>query len=202
MNHILFITALQAEAAPLIDRYGLGKVCVSAGLFYFEQGRITCLTTGVGLENARRRLNQFLSTKGNQNFILLNVGIAGGNPKTTKIGHMYRVRKITSENDNKFWLLKNLFNIELPALPLMTVSKGITDGGKSGFGLVDMEGAAIMETAVKFIPKDQILFLKIVSDHMDKILVSPFAVAELIKKQLPEMDRIVAMLQRLTNERE
>ena len=88
-----------------------------------------------------------------------------------------------------------LLKTGLPEMPLSSVSKGVTDGGNQYAGLVDMEGAAIFETAVQFIPVHCLVFLKIVSDHMDVILDSPEQVVSLINKRLPEIDGLISLMQ-------
>jgi hypothetical protein len=195
MNHILITTALQAEAQPLIEHYQLEKKQCSANIFYFQRGVITCLTTGVGEKNVRKRLGAFLNETVCRNTILMNMGIAGGNRDTTKIGKMYSINKITDEKNGKVWLPDALLKTGLPEMPLSSVSKGVTDGGNKYAGLVDMEGAAIFETVVQFIPVHCMVFLKIVSDHMDEILDSPEQVVSLINKRLPEIDRLISLMQ-------
>jgi hypothetical protein len=195
MNHILITTALQAEAQPLIEHYQLEKKQCSANIFYFQRGVITCLTTGVGEKNVRKRLGAFLNETVCRNTILMNMGIAGGNRDATEIGKMYSINKITDEKNGKVWLPDALLKTGLPEMPLSSVSKGVTDGGNKYAGLVDMEGAAIFETVVKFIPVHCLVFLKIVSDHMDEILDSPEQVVSLINKRLPEIDRLISLMQ-------
>ena len=195
MNHILITTALQAEAQPLIEHYQLEKKQCSANIFYFQRGVITCLTTGVGEKNVRKRLGAFLNETVCRNTILMNMGIAGGNRDATEIGKLYFINKITDEKNGKVWLPDALLKTGLPEMPLSSVSKGVTDGGNKYAGLVDMEGAAIFETVVQFIPVHCLVFLKIVSDHMDEILDSPEQVVSLINKRLPEIDRLISLMQ-------
>ena len=195
MNHILITTALQAEAQPLIEHYQLEKKQYSANIFYFQRGVITCLTTGVGEKNVRKRLGAFLNETFCRNTILMNMGIAGGNRDATEIGKLYFINKITDEKNGKVWLPDALLKTGLPEMPLSSVSKGVTDGGNKYAGLVDMEGAAIFETVVQFIPVHCMVFLKIVSDHMDEILDSPEQVVSLINKRLPEIDRLISLMQ-------
>jgi len=195
MNHILITTALQAEAQPLIEHYQLEKKQCSANIFYFQRGVITCLTTGVGEKNVRKRLGAFLNETVCRNTILMNMGIAGGNRDATEIGKLYFINKITDEKNGKVWLPDALLKTGLPEMPLSSVSKGVTDGGNKYAGLVDMEGAAIFETVVQFIPVHCMVFLKIVSDHMDEILDSPEQVVSLINKRLPEIDRLISLMQ-------
>ena len=193
MNHILITTALQAEARPLIDHFQLEQKQLNKEIFYYQKGEIICLTTGVGEKNVHNRLGTFLHETNSSNSILLNIGIAGGNKEHTEIGRMYMVNKITG-NNGKVWLPDILLKTGLPEIPLNTVSKGITDGGHIYDGLVDMEAAAIFETAVQCLPVHRLIILKIVSDHMDVVLDSSEQVIPLMTKQLPEIKRIIEIL--------
>ncbi|HJL74562.1 MAG TPA: hypothetical protein QGF08_00590 [Candidatus Marinimicrobia bacterium] len=194
MNHILITTALQAEARPLIDHFQLEQKQLNKEIFYYQKDEITCLTTGVGEKNVHNRFGKFLNEINSSNSVLLNVGIAGGNKEHTEIGRMYVVNKITDEQNGKIWLPDMLLKTGLPEMPLNTVSKGVTDGGEKYDGLVDMEAAAIFETAIQFLSIQRMVFIKIVSDHMDVVLDSAEQVLPLINNQLPELSRIVSLL--------
>lgn len=194
MNRILIITALQAEARPLIAFYQLEKKQLNEKLFYFQKDEIMCLTTGVGAKNVQKRLSVFLEKTDYNNTILINVGIAGGNSDHTEIGEMFLVNQIMDEENNKVYDLKMSLKTGLQELPLTTVNAGVVNGGKDYNGLVDMEAAAIVETAIQFLPIQRMVFLKIVSDYMDEIIDSPEQVISFITNQLPEINRIISLL--------
>ena len=195
MNQILLITALQAEARPIIEHFGLEKIRLTKDLFYFRKDNISCLTTGVGKKKIRKRLKPFLEkTKFLDKSILINVGIAGGNSDHTQIGEMFLVNQIMNEENNKVYDLEMLLKTWLRELPLTTVNAGVVNGGKDYNGLVDMEAAAIVETSLQFIPIQRMVFLKIVSDYMDKVLDTPEQVYPLMNSQLPEISKITSLL--------
>ncbi len=195
MNHLLIITALQSEAEPIIKQYQLEKKHHSEKLFYFQRERITCLTTGVGEKNVRKRLGAFLQELACSNTILINIGIAGGKKDSSKIGTMYLINKITSDKSGKAWLPDILLKTGIPEVQLTTVSKGVTDGGEKYKGLVDMEAAVIFETAVEFFPVHCLVFLKIVSDYMDEVLDSPEQVLPIMSNNLSKLDSIITLMQ-------
>ncbi len=196
MNHLLIITALQFEAEPIIKQYQLEKKYHSEKLFYFQREGITCLTTGVGEKNVHKRLGAFLRGIDCSNTMLINIGIAGGEKNATEIGKMYLVNKIISETNKKVWLPNNLLKTEIPEIQLTTVSKGVKDGGEKYKGLVDMEAAAIIETALKFISAKNVYFLKIVSDYMDEVLDSPEQVLPLITNNLSEIIQFIDQIRK------
>jgi len=199
MNSILFITALQSEAQPLIEFYRLEKKQINEKLFYYKKGSIYCLTTGVGERNVNKRLPDFLFNVSKNNMILINVGIAGGKRDITEKGAMYLISKIIDGNNGSARSTDIRLNSGLAELPLTTVSKGIDDGGKDFNGLVDMEAAAIFDIATRSSYIREMVFLKIVSDYMDKVLDSPEQVYPFIIKQLPEIDRIISQLKNRKN---
>lgn len=194
MNRILIITALQAEARPLIAFFQLEKKQLHEKLFYFQKDEIVCLTTGVGAKNVQKRLSVFLEKTDYNNTILINVGIAGGDSDHTEIGEMFLVNQIMDEENNKVYDLKMSLKTGLLELPLTTVNAGVVNGGKDYNGLVDMEAVAIVETAIQFLPIQRMVFLKIVSDYMDEIIDSPEQVISFITNQLPEINRIISLL--------
>lgn len=194
MNRILIITALQAEARPLIAFYQLEKKQLNEKLFYFQKDEIMCLTAGVGAKNVRKRLSVFLEKTDYNNTILINVGIAGGNSDHTEIGEMFLINQIMDEENDKVYDLKMSLKTGLQELPLTTVNAGVVNGGKDYNGLVDMEAAAIVETAIQFLPIQRMVFLKIVSDYMDEIIDSPEQVISFITNQLPEINRIISLV--------
>ncbi len=200
MNHLLIITALQSEAEPIIKQYRLEKKHHSEKLFYFQRDEITCLTTGVGESNVRKRLGAFLERMDCSNTVLVNIGIAGGKKSVTEIGKMYLVNKIISETNKNVWLSNNLLKTEIPEIQLTTVAKSVTNGGEKYEGLVDMEAVAIFETASKFISAQQLYFLKIVSDYMEQVLDSPEQVLPLITNNLPKIERFINLLKKTKRE--
>ena len=58
------------------------------------------LITGVGRKKVSNTLPIYLKRIYNPDSILINIGIAGGNPHSTKIGNMYYIDKLTSELSN------------------------------------------------------------------------------------------------------
>lgn len=184
MNPVLIVTALQSEAENFIQHYRLKKNYLSDALFIYDDNNISCFTTGVGKNLTQKRFAALLKLRDYSQTILINIGVAGGKKYKTKIGEPYLVNKITAEISGKSWFPDMLIKTGLQEMPLTTVNKGVSDGGDAYSGLVDMEAAVIFETAVKKIPGHQLQFIKIVSDHMDRILDSSAYVKNLISKKM------------------
>ena len=76
---------------------------------------------------------------------------------------------------------------------LVTVGKGITNGGDSYPELVDMEASVICAVSRQYIPIQQLAIIKIVSDHMDleKIDLSFKTIAGLIEHNVPIINKFL-----------
>ena len=181
----LIITALRDEAQPFIDRFKLVKNKNQSDLRVFNDENCSLLITGVGVDRVKSTLPIFLERIPDfDNFVLFNVGIAGGHPDKTEIGEVFLVNKVTNdETFDKYFLTipaKNEFN----TIALTTVAKGITGGHVGYEGLVDMEAAIITATAISYFNIDKISVIKVVSDHMDIANWSSLDVCGIIESKL------------------
>jgi nucleoside phosphorylase len=189
----LIITALRDEAQPFIDRFKLVKNKNQSDLRVFNDENCSLLITGVGVDRVKSTLPIFLERIPDfDNFVLFNVGIAGGHPDKTEIGEVYPVNKVTNdETHDKYFLTipaKNEFN----TMFLTTVAKGITAGHVGYEELVDMEAAIITAIAISYLNIDKIAVIKVVSDHMDNAEWSSLDVCEIIRSKL---DSICALME-------
>ena len=85
----IIITALQDEANPIIDFYNLARDIKQPDLKVYSNNKYSLLVTGVGRNKVIDTLPIYLNRIYSRNSILINVGIAGGNPSSTKIGNIY-----------------------------------------------------------------------------------------------------------------
>ena len=76
--NFVFLTALKAEAVPIIDRFGLVK---NSKTHLYQNNKMMLFITGVGKEKTKNRLNGIIPfLKGLGQIVIINIGIAGGNP--------------------------------------------------------------------------------------------------------------------------
>ena len=161
----LFLTALKAEARPLITRLKLQKDSKSQ---LYKKDNTFLFITGVGKKKCQDRLQSLKNMDLDwENIVLINLGIAGGNANRTAIGSLYRVNKIIDEKTGRSYFPDILIHNGLNEIQLTTVKNGVSKNGNRYSGLVDMEASAIFETMSKYVPTHRLLFLKVVSDHMD-----------------------------------
>lgn len=190
---VLIVTALKSEAKPLIANYSLNPVKESH-LTLYQKNAFSLLICGVGKQKASESLTAFLQDYPDE-YLLVNVGIAGGNPETTKIGELYVIHKIIDENSKREWFPDILLKHGLKTSELTTVENAVTDGSAGFKNLVDMEASALFEAGIKCIPAHRMVFLKIVSDAMDEAAFSGIDVSALIQKPLSEIDSIIQIYQ-------
>ncbi len=186
---ILFLTALKAEAQPLISTYRLQK---DSTTHLYSHTHIDLLITGVGAVKTTERLNHYLKQNPDlSQTVVVNVGIAGGNPDQTEIGVLYRANAIQDESDRRYFFPDILLRHGQKEISLTTVSKGITENGERYPGLVDMEGSAIFKIMSTTVPPHRLIFLKVVSDLMNVRDWKSLDVTGLIQNKVDEIQSIV-----------
>ena len=79
-NRILILTALKAEASPLIQHYRLRKKEFIESRSLYCGRSITLLITGVGNTNVQNTLQNYCNQQQiRQHDYIVNIGVAGGN---------------------------------------------------------------------------------------------------------------------------
>jgi nucleoside phosphorylase len=161
-----FLTALKAESQPIIDYFNLEKDLSFSFPVYMNENRIL-IGLGVGKKNIEKRIKTVLKNK-NLNLIqFINIGIAGGNSSTTKIGECYLLNQIEDEATKKTYYPDILIKHNFEEKSLVTVEKVISEKQSNYKGLVDMEASEIFHVCSSFVPVHRLVFIKIVSDHMN-----------------------------------
>ena len=189
----LIITALPAEARPFIDRFKLKSDENQSDLNVYSNESCSLLITGIGSGQVKSVLPVFLKRISDfDNVILFNIGIAGGHPDKTEIGEVYPVNKVTNDETYDKYFLTIPEKNEFDTMLLTTVAKGITTGHMGYEGLVDMEAAIIIATAISYLNIDKIAVIKVVSDHMNIAEWSSLDVCEIIRSKL---DSICAFME-------
>lgn len=161
------VTALKAESDPLIRFFDLAPDH-SMNFPLFRGDGLALLGVGVGKNKIAKNLGAFLENEIKQNLVqVINIGVSGGNPKSSKIGQCYLANKIVDAETNESHVIDIPIEHNLEEKSLVTVMKGITNGGDSYLELVDMEASAICAVSQKYIPIERLAVLKVVSDYMD-----------------------------------
>lgn len=190
---VYLITALDAEARPIIEHYRLKRSYALPYTLYSNDSMVL-LVTQVGSKNAMMALSSLLGwRKPDTSDILINIGICGG-PEIFPIGEPLLVHQII--DDNRHYYPDILYAHSLHETPLLSVDtpKDIPLGIP-----VDMESSGIFQAASRFFKIHQIAFLKIVSDHFNPESVTKDGVITLIKNQLSTIDFLIAQLQGISD---
>ena len=192
--NILFLTALKAEAKPIISNYNLVKDDASN---IYSNENIFLFIIGVGNKKVLERLNSFVLNYDQwYKTIIINIGIAGGNQSQTKLGEIYRVNSIVDKQSGKMYFPDMLIKSNLNEIELATVLKPISDKPDEQRGLVDMEASIVFEFMSNYLPPHRLCFLKIVSDHMDTSHINNINVNSLIKNQ---MNKVLLFINEINN---
>jgi nucleoside phosphorylase len=196
MVNKIIITALQDEAKPIIEFYNLSRESKQSDLKVYANNDFSLLITGVGRKKVIDTLPIYLEKIYNPDSILINIGIAGGNPHSSKIGNMYYIDKLSSEFSNNKYSFPIIDKIGIDKISLITVEKNINNNDNNIYKeLVDMEAAVITEIAMKYFDLSKIKILKIVSDHMNIIDWSNLNIKKLIRSKLDIISNVIELLE-------
>ena len=172
----LIHTALQAEARPIVDNFGLKSMETSPFRVYGSPG-IFLIVSGVGREAARQALELFTSRYSVT--AAINIGLAGCSGPEVKTGTLYAVYGGAPG---------------LMSMPFRTVDTPITGMPRDDFQysrehrLYDMEAQSFLDI---LLPKNiPVHVLKIVSDHLDGTFPNKKTIHELVHNSLPLWDSL------------
>lgn len=188
------ITALDAEARPLIEHYRL-KRDHSLPYTLYKNDDTLLLVSGMGKMNAAMAVSTLLGWRipGDED-ILMNVGVCGA-PKSYKIGEALLIHQII-DNDRHY------YPDILYTHPLQETSLICVDTPQSELSdyPVDMESASVFKAASRFFKLHQMAFIKIVSDHCTPESVTKEQVIEQIASNLSAIESVRHHLQSIQNE--
>lgn len=188
-----FITALDAEARPLIEHYRLKRITPLPYTLY--QGEDTVLlVTGMGKINALMALSAFLGWKiPTDEDILMNIGVCGA-PISYKIGEVLLIHQIIDQD--RCYYPDILYPHLMKETSLICVDA--PQSHTSEFP-VDMESASIFKAASRFFKLHQMAFIKIVSDHFTPQSVTKEEVIKQITANLSTIENLRHHFQSIQN---
>jgi len=187
------ITALSVESENFISFYRLSRVKEFKFPVY-TNGNITLVQTGIGKENIESRLQSTFSLINSfEKCQFINIGIAGGNSESVKIGDCFLINKINNEGNNETYYPDILINHKMEEASLVTVNKPVTKGPGEHPELVDMEASEIFRVCKELVPLHRMAFIKIVSDYMvlDQNIIKKNFIMELFYSNLNKISRFL-----------
>ena len=188
------ITALKAESVPLIQHYKLKRDNTFDFPFFINHGiNIALVGVGVGTKNISSRVNDFFALQEYENVQFINIGIAGGNKRRTKIGQLFLINKIMDASSINRYYPDILTDHTLAEGSINSVKNPIIDNQNEYDFLVDMEAYEVFSICSKLVPLHNIAILKIVSDYMDNHVntLDNEVISSLINKQIAKISTFI-----------
>ncbi len=161
------LSALKSESQAFIKFYNLKKD-IRFSFPVFRNEDLYLIGIGVGKKYIEKRVNDFINKMENSKVQFINVGLAGGKKSIHTIGDTFIINKIKDENSQRFYFPDILYKHTFQESEVSTVCKEITNGGAEFSGLVDMEASEIFKVCSKLSSVHNLIFIKVVSDYMDK----------------------------------
>ncbi len=179
---IYIVVALKAEALALIEKLSLSKE-ESREFDLYGNKNIKLIISKVGKINSAISttllLSKFPPKSGDK---IINIGIAGSINKAD-IGKLYWIEKIIDLCENKVFHLQT----KASSAQISTSPTPITDQDKIKTPLVDMEASGFFQAAKRFMQKDNIIILKIISDNLSTKELSTKEIKDLFIKHIEKI---------------
>ena len=192
---LCLVTALQAEARPLIAHYKLQAIQGHAFRLYTGNG-LRLIVSGIGKVAAAGAVAYQCALLDNSPSAWLNVGIAGHANK--EVGSALLAHKITDTTNGKTFYPIFTAAPACPTSPLYTVDQAETAYATDC--AYDLEASAFFETAQRFTSGELGHCLKIISDNPQNPIgnFDLKKVAGLVESQLECIGQVAATLQDLS----
>ncbi len=185
------ISALEAEITELIGHLKLKKIESKPFKTYSNQD-ITLIISGIGNINAAIATTYILSTfQISKNDKIYNIGICGSKANHDDIGELYTIKKIVDQSTNKVIHITNNSNTKQENITTTPIAQNSSHKIKTN--LVDMESFGFYSSAKLFLPKENILIIKVVSDKISNTILDKEIVSSLIKNKIKEVESLLLL---------
>lgn len=169
---IYLVCAMYGEAVPWIERFGLKKQTTFHRVQVFANEQIMCIITGVGSMAAATALTEVLTTQQIQGKfsaadILLNIGVCGCKDKEVPCGTTYLCHSIQDGATGRIYYPDILYKHPFQEETLYSATKPFSTSEiqSQPCRLIDMEGAGVYQSGIRFFETHRMFFVKIVSDY-------------------------------------
>jgi len=185
---IAIITALMAEARPIIDHFHLDHHQEPNTVRVWKNHRMLVAVTGTGKIRAAACASALCTHFGDQIEAVINVGLAGAAFQSKK-GEIFLVNQIVDHHSQAAYYPEMLIQTDLKEKELRTFDHTVTrrhlhDDQTGWNGLVDMEASGFFGASLMFLPATRISCLKIVSDFLENLHFSKKKASGLVKNRL------------------
>ncbi len=191
------VTALQAEAKPLIEQLSLKKLAASTVYPIYASDSCRLIISGTGKCNSAAATAWLASHTLPTNRVWLNAGIAGH--RDYKIGSIFCANRVVDFATGRNWYPVQI-TPPLPTEKLTTFDQPVTDYQANS--LHDMEASGFMQTALRFSSAELVQCVKIVSDNLSHDIqnISESMVHRLISDQHSSLQQLFDHLVSLETE--
>lgn len=201
---IYLVCAMYPEAEPWITRFSLKKQTTFHRVQVFANEQIMCIITGVGSMAAATALTEVLTMQQMQGWlnphdILVNIGVCGCKNTDVPCGTVYLCHSIQDGVTGRTYYPDILHKHPFQEESLYSAAKPLfrAEMQTQSCQLVDMEGAGIYQSGIRFLETHRMFFVKIVSDYGVQNGVQDGAVlAETVQSLMAQpMEQIAAWLE-------
>jgi len=194
MKPALIITALMAEAAPLIARWRLKPIRNAPALERFQtfggNGRFVAIS-GIGkVRSAVATATVATALTNGEEPLIVNLGLAGSTRVQSNKGDLFVINKVRDVATNTRFYPDILIRHELNESGLDTHDHPVKIPSEEPV-LVDMEGAGFMQAATSVVPPSCVAVLKVVSDLCDGERITKEDAENLIESRLSCIERVI-----------
>lgn len=198
---INFVTALNCEAQPIINRYRLKAYTERSPFRIYGNDSMRLIISGIGKVSASAATSYLYALSDpSKHHVWLNVGVAGH--RSLPLGEGIFAHKITDSGAGKSWYPTCIFKAPCDTSCLETYDKAVEQYPLEA--AVDMEASGFYETACRFSTTEFIHCFKVISDNegspLEK-LDKKFG-EKLIKDQIEAVNTLVENLSLLSQEEE
>lgn len=197
---VLFVTALTCEADPVIQRYRLKKdMALSAFPVYRGKNKLLIIS-GVGRLKAAMAVAFILGHERLplSDLLLVNLGFFGSDDPAFATGDLVLAGRVSDQARARDFYPDLMHRQPLPVIHLRCVDQLKTRAASEitpPMGLLpvgyDMESAGFLEAALRFVGPDQVLVLKMLSDHLTGEPCDLPALRSRLASHLPQLEDLV-----------
>jgi hypothetical protein len=187
MTQLFIFTALECEAKPIINYFGLKKELSEHSFSLYKNDSIVLAISGVGKIPMAAVVGYVFAMYPNVNSpVIINIGIAGH--KSLGLGSLILASKISDNDSGKSFYPQLIGNNFPKCYELMTSSKPCS--AYQADCLSDMEASAFYEIALKFSSNELVHCIKIISDNESSSIdeIRPKLVIEWLASLMDEID--------------
>lgn len=188
---IFVVTALHAEARPLLEHFGLEGSDAAAPFRTYRSSEMLLVVSGVGrVACAAATAYAFAHAGEPRDRPWINVGIAGH--RTWPVGACRLARKISEASSDRTWYPSLVFDPGIPTADVVTVDR--PESRFEGHALYDMEASAFFAVASRVAPVELIQVLKVVSDNRSEPAegLKPADLSRLVRNRIEEIASLIA----------